>query len=79
MILFGSRARNDYHQGSDIDIATDAPNMSAHEFSQLWNALEDLPLIFKLDVIHLQALTNTQLQAIKKDGIWFNSAYNSIS
>lgn len=72
VILFGSRARHDFHEGSDIDIAIDAPHMSAHEFSQLWNTLDDLPLIFKLDVIHLQALTNPSLlHAIKIEGVFF--------
>ncbi|MFZ4077405.1 MAG: nucleotidyltransferase family protein [Legionellaceae bacterium] len=72
VILFGSRARYDFHEGSDIDIAIDAPRMSAHEFSQLWNTLDDLPLIFKLDVIHLQALSNPSLlDAIKKEGVFF--------
>ena len=65
-----ARARSDYHMGSDIDIAIDAPHMSTQEFSQLWNALDDLPLIFKLDVVHLQTLQNPKLlQAIYKEGI----------
>ena len=72
IILYGSRARSDYHIGSDIDIAIDAPGMSSQEFSRLWNALDDLPLVFKLDVVHLQTLQNPQLlHAIHTEGIPF--------
>ena len=70
VILYGSRARGDYRQGSDIDISIDAPLMTDKEFSVLWNALDDLPIIFSLDIVHLQALKNKELlSAITTDGI----------
>ena len=70
VLLYGSRARGDYHQGSDIDIAIDAPKMSDSEFSKLWNALDDLPHIFSLDVVHLQTLQNERLlHAILKESV----------
>ena len=70
VILYGSRARNDYRQGSDIDIAIDAPSMTDQEFASLWNALDDLPIIFSLDIIHLQSLKNQALiHAIQRDGV----------
>jgi proline iminopeptidase len=70
LILYGSRARGDYKQGSDIDIAIDAPQMSSKEFAQLWNALDDLPIIFPMDIVHLQSIKNELfLNAIRRDGI----------
>ena len=39
VILYGSRARGDYKQGSDIDIAIDAPHMTDRAFAMLWNCL----------------------------------------
>ena len=70
VILYGSRARGDYSQGSDIDIAIDAPTMTDSDFSKLWNKLDDLPLIFSLDVVHLQTLQNKKLvHAINTEGI----------
>lgn len=70
VILYGSRSRGDYKTGSDIDIAIDAPNMTAREFSNLWNTLDDLPIIYTMDVVHLQSLTNQALlNAITHDGI----------
>ena len=72
IILYGSRARGDYRQGSDIDIAIDAPDMTSREFSQIWNAVDDLPIIYTFDILHLQALTNEPLlKAIRQEGVSF--------
>ena len=72
IILYGSRARGDYRQGSDIDIAIDAPDMTSREFSQIWNAVDDLPIIYTFDILHLQALTNEVLhKAIRQEGVSF--------
>jgi len=70
VILYGSRARGDEGPGSDIDLAIDAPDMSGQTFALLWNALDDLPIIFSMDIVHIQALENQPLlQAIRKEGI----------
>lgn len=69
IILYGSRARGDYKQGSDIDIAIDAPKMTEKEFSRLWNELDDLPIIYTMDIVHLQALKNQPLlDSINREG-----------
>jgi len=73
VILYGSRARGDYRQGSDIDIAIDAPKITSREFSQIWHAVDDLPIIYTFDIVHLQALTNKPLlKAIHEDGVVFH-------
>lgn len=70
IILYGSRARGDQQPGSDIDIAIDAPDMSSQTFARLWNALDDLPIIFSMDIVHLQAIKNQVLiQAIQNEGV----------
>ena len=70
VILYGSRATGSYRQGSDIDLAIDAPLMTDREFAQLWNAVDDLPIVFSMDVVHLQKLQNESLlQAIRMYGI----------
>ncbi len=72
VILYGSRARGDYRHGSDIDIAIDAPRLTNSEFSQVWNAVDDLPIIYTFDIVHLQALKNEPLiAAINQDGVVF--------
>ena len=70
IILYGSRARGDFRQGSDIDLAIDAPLMTSIEFAKLWNDIDDLPVLYTFDVVHLQGLTNKDLiTAINHDGI----------
>ena len=68
--LFGSRARGNFKPESDIDIAVIAPTMSAARFAMLWSALDELPLVFKLDLLHFEALSNDALRnKILRDGI----------
>lgn len=72
VILYGSRAKGSYHQGSDIDLAIFAPDMSDIEFSKLWDALDDLSLIYKIDCLHFEKLKNSSLRDnILKQGVVF--------
>ena len=75
VILYGSRAKGNYHKGSDIDFAIDAPNMNNSEFARLWNAVDELPLIYKIDCLHVQRLNNNALlDNIHKQGVVFYKA-----
>ena len=68
--LYGSRARGDYKPQSDIDIAIDAPGMTAQNFAQLWSAIDALPIAYPLDCVWLQALPESHLKAqIERDGM----------
>lgn len=70
VLIYGSRAKGTEKPGSDIDLAIFAPDMDRHEFSALWSELDDLPIVFKLDVVHFDALDEGTLkQAIASDGI----------
>jgi uncharacterized protein len=70
VMLYGSRARGDHRHNSDIDIAISAPDMDDVTFSKLWNEIDDLPIIYSIDCLHLQSLHNQALlEAIKKEGI----------
>lgn len=72
VLIFGSRAKGTAKPYSDFDLAVFAPTMSSSEFSALWNALDDLPLIFKLDILHWDSLSNIQLKdKILKEGKYF--------
>ena len=69
VLLFGSRATGFAKPGSDIDLAVIAPGMNQREFSRLWNELEDLPLVYTLDILHWDQLTQERLKAkILKEG-----------
>ncbi len=70
LVLFGSRARGDFRPGSDIDLAIFAPRLSDREFAHLWNTIDDLPIAFKLDILHWDHLDNAALrEQIQKEGM----------
>ena len=69
-VIYGSRAKGSFTSGSDIDLAVFAPEMSQTRFAALWGELEDLPLVFMLDVVHWDTLGNAGLkQRIVDEGI----------
>ena len=61
--LFGSRARGSYTAQSDIDLAIDAPDMTAQQFAQLWSNIDALPIAFALDCVWLQSLKDASLKS----------------
>jgi proline iminopeptidase len=69
-VIYGSRAKGSFIPGSDIDLAVFAPEMSQTRFAALWSELDDLPLVFTLDVVHWDTLGNAGLkQRIVDEGI----------
>ncbi len=62
VLIFGSRAKGNARPGSDIDLAVIAPEMTDAEFARLWNAIDDLPLVFKVDLLHWDRLANPRLK-----------------
>jgi predicted nucleotidyltransferase len=72
VLIFGSRAKGNARPGSDIDLAVIAPEMSDAEFARLWNAIDDLPLVFKVDLLHWDRLANPRLKdKIPREGCLF--------
>jgi type III restriction enzyme len=61
--LFGSRARGDARANSDIDIAIDAPDWSAAEFSEFRERLRQLPIVYSIDAVHWQGAVDEALRA----------------
>lgn len=66
VILFGSRARGDYHKTSDIDLAVLSGNVS--EFIMAVDEHTDTLLMY--DVVDLRGTVQKELlESIKKEGI----------
>ena len=55
--IFGSRARGNARDHSDVDLAVDAPELGSDGFYALQHRLEALPTLHKLDVVHWQTVT----------------------
>ena len=67
VLVYGSRATGRYRPQSDIDLAILAPTMSDRDFSSLWMALDDLPILFRLDVSLWHEVTNSALKKAMLD------------
>ncbi len=53
VILFGSRARGDFQPRADVDLAVDAPGLSALEWLRLSDIAEDVDTLLKIDLVRL--------------------------
>ena len=70
VLIFGSRAKGTFKDGSDIDLAVVAPTLTEQRFAALWNAIDDLPIVFKIDLLHWDRLSNQVLkEASSQQGI----------
>ena len=68
LVLFGSRARGDNRERSDIDLAV--YGMPKEERSMFWLDAEDLPTLLKLDIVHIvPGMDPKFLENIEKDGV----------
>ncbi len=75
VVLYGSRAKGKFHNGSDIDFAiwTDEHN----KISSILDDLENLPTPYKFDVTDYKILTHQGMKnSIDTDGILFYQKIN---
>jgi predicted nucleotidyltransferase len=72
--LYGSRARGDYSEFSDIDLAIDAgANKERLDVEEALAVLDGLRIIYKIDVIDLNYVSDEMRSKILKDGVlWVN-------
>jgi predicted nucleotidyltransferase len=64
VIIFGSRAKGNYKNGSDVDIALKGKNITFNDILQIDNELnEKSNLPYKFDVVHYE---NIQTPALKE-------------
>jgi len=70
-ILFGSRARGDFQERSDFDIAIEAPSLSHDAWARLALRLrEEIPTLCGLDLVRINTEISKDLLAkIKQEGL----------
>lgn len=71
--LFGSRATGAHRPESDVDIAVDAPDMSSAEEAALWQRVEDLGLLYRVDLVrreHINSEAFKQQIELHKRLLW---------
>lgn len=69
--LFGSRARGDYQERSDIDLAIKCQHVTDADWEMIMNKVQLLPTLLKIDCIRLDILkaSNPLYQAIMRDKV----------
>ena len=60
--VFGSRATGNARRASDIDLAIEAPELSPARWHALQETLEQAPVIYKLDIVRLDALPDQEFK-----------------
>lgn len=60
--LFGSRAKGNYHPGSDIDLAIKSENFTLSKLLELQVQLEELELLYKIDLVLYETIKEPALQ-----------------
>ncbi len=72
VIIYGSRAKGNFREGSDIDLTIKAPQLTTNDLLKIENELEDLMLPYKLDIsLHHQIESADLLEHIKRVGVEF--------
>lgn len=70
IILYGSRARGDFREGSDIDVALDMGNkMDTLIISKIIGGLEESSLPIKFDIVDFKRVSPEMQKEILKDGV----------
>ena len=71
-ILYGSRAKSNFKNGSDIDLTLVGPHLTLTELFKIENNLDDLLLPYKIDLSLFHQLDNSELiEHIKRVGLVF--------
>lgn len=69
-IVFGSRAKGNYKEGSDIDIAIKGQELSYNDLLSLNRKLDELNLPYKIDLINYHTIEEPALtEHIDREGM----------
>lgn len=63
VVLFGSRAKGTFREGSDIDIALIGPEVTLDHRDRVLADYANLPLPWKLDILVYDLITETALKS----------------
>jgi len=68
VVVFGSRARHDCSPKSDIDLCIYSLEMTDIEFSKLKFELDELPILYKIDIVHFEKVNRELQDNVERDG-----------
>ena len=72
VLIFGSRAKGTYSEGSDIDLAAVGENITFNQLMDINIQIEDLGLLYKVDVVAYNKNVGTPIgEHIDRVGLLF--------
>ncbi|MCF7810399.1 nucleotidyltransferase domain-containing protein [bacterium] len=75
VVLFGSRARGDAEERSDIDIAIDAPNANQRQWLNIVEIVEEANTLLSFDIIRYDEASDILRARIETEGISLYEQY----
>jgi predicted nucleotidyltransferase len=69
VVLFGSRARGDHAERSDIDLAVEAPTADARVWDDILATIDEAPTLLQIDVVRIETAPQALREAIEREGI----------
>lgn len=69
VILFGSRARGDERERSDIDLAVVGPDIADNEWTDIWRYVDDAPTLLGIDLVRFEQAPDHLKESILKEGV----------
>jgi predicted nucleotidyltransferase len=69
IVLFGSRARNDYHRHSDVDLLIDSSGFDDGSWAILLSELDELPTLLNIDLVRRDEAEAELLSRARSEGI----------
>jgi predicted nucleotidyltransferase len=77
-VLYGSRAKGNYKNGSDIDLSLFGKELTYSIYANIVDALDDLLLPYKIDLSVFETIENISLKEhIQRVGIVFYTRENN--
>jgi predicted nucleotidyltransferase len=67
-LIYGSRAKGNYTEGSDIDIAIVAPELNFSEYLKIMDDIEQIDVPNKIDLTQYELLDESIQEHIKRIG-----------
>ena len=69
VILFGSRARGDHRDRSDVDLALDAPGLPRPDWLRLRIDADEARTLYGVDLVRLDQIPDRLRQRIETEGV----------
>lgn len=80
VILYGSRAKGNFRDGSDIDLTLKGERLTEEICSKIWLDLDELELVYLIDLSLFKSLSSDSLrQHIERNGKIFYKKTNSLT